>query len=334
MSKPKIIAQQQGMVAIITTMILMIVISLIVLGFSQLVRRNQRQALDAQLSSQAFYAAESGLNLGRQKLNQPGGYRSTDCIDDEANPEYKIDSEDIVVSCLMVSPALDIKLDGLSGGSRVVIIDNDEAGGIDAPVGSASISWSMPAPTAYGTSSTCAAAPPVLPNDDSWGCKNAMVRIDLVPISNSMDRATLIANQSTMFLYPVEGSGGSLATTLTPADKGKIVGVSCVNGTAPGPCRVVINNMAANKYAVRIMSLYRATDVVIQSVAGGGLISGQAIIDSTGRAQDVLKRVQARVPSGTGESVRDFAIDSYGPLCKTYKITPATNNVDSGSCTP
>jgi Tfp pilus assembly protein PilX len=54
--------KQAGMVAIMVTMILMIVISLIVVGFAQISRRNQRQALDRQLSTQAFYAAETGVN--------------------------------------------------------------------------------------------------------------------------------------------------------------------------------------------------------------------------------------------------------------------------------
>ena len=50
------------MVAILVTMNLMIVISLIVLGFAQISRRNQRQSLDRQLSTQAFYAAETAVN--------------------------------------------------------------------------------------------------------------------------------------------------------------------------------------------------------------------------------------------------------------------------------
>ncbi|HSX32249.1 MAG TPA: pilus assembly PilX N-terminal domain-containing protein, partial [Candidatus Saccharimonadales bacterium] len=55
-------AKESGMVAIMVTIILMIVISLIVLGFAQIARRNQRQSLDRQLSTQAFYAAETGVN--------------------------------------------------------------------------------------------------------------------------------------------------------------------------------------------------------------------------------------------------------------------------------
>ena len=53
---------QKGMAAILITLIMMIVISLIVLGFAQITRHDQQQALDKQLSTEAFYAAESGIN--------------------------------------------------------------------------------------------------------------------------------------------------------------------------------------------------------------------------------------------------------------------------------
>jgi len=63
---------QSGMVSIMVTMILMIVMSLIVVGFAQVSRRNQRVALDRQLSTQAFYAAESGVNDAREFLDAYG----------------------------------------------------------------------------------------------------------------------------------------------------------------------------------------------------------------------------------------------------------------------
>lgn len=42
------------------TIVMMVVISLIVVGFTQVANRNRRQSLDRQLSTQAFYVAESG----------------------------------------------------------------------------------------------------------------------------------------------------------------------------------------------------------------------------------------------------------------------------------
>jgi hypothetical protein len=54
--------REGGFVSIIVCMIIMTILSLITIGFAQIMAREQRQALDRQLSSQAFYAAESGVN--------------------------------------------------------------------------------------------------------------------------------------------------------------------------------------------------------------------------------------------------------------------------------
>src|SRR5690349_5561347 len=54
-------SRQSGMASIVITMVTMVVISLIVIGFATISRREQRQSLDQLLSSQAFYAAESGI---------------------------------------------------------------------------------------------------------------------------------------------------------------------------------------------------------------------------------------------------------------------------------
>ena len=61
---------EQGLVAIVVTLIIMLVLTLIVTGFAQLARREQREALDRQLASQALYAAESGVNAAEAAVNQ------------------------------------------------------------------------------------------------------------------------------------------------------------------------------------------------------------------------------------------------------------------------
>lgn len=55
-------ADNRGIVAIVVTVLLMLILSLIVLAVSQNATREQRQTLDRQLSDQAFYNAESGIN--------------------------------------------------------------------------------------------------------------------------------------------------------------------------------------------------------------------------------------------------------------------------------
>ena len=53
---------QDGIVSLIVSITIMIIISLVVISFARLMRTEQEQALDRQLSSQAFYAAETAVN--------------------------------------------------------------------------------------------------------------------------------------------------------------------------------------------------------------------------------------------------------------------------------
>ena len=53
---------QRGFAAIVVALVLILVLSLLTIGFAELMRHEQRSALDKQLSSQAYYAAESGVN--------------------------------------------------------------------------------------------------------------------------------------------------------------------------------------------------------------------------------------------------------------------------------
>jgi hypothetical protein len=60
---------QSGLASIFITMILMLVITLIVLGFAAIANRDQKNSLDSQLSTQAFYAAETGINETIRGIN-------------------------------------------------------------------------------------------------------------------------------------------------------------------------------------------------------------------------------------------------------------------------
>lgn len=64
---------QSGASAIMFAMVFIVVISLIAVGFVTLARRDQRAALDKNLSQQAQLAAESGVNSVQQYVNKYGG---------------------------------------------------------------------------------------------------------------------------------------------------------------------------------------------------------------------------------------------------------------------
>ena len=107
---------EQGIVAIVVTMIIMIILTLIVTGFAQLARREQRATLDRQLASQAFYAAESGINDARRALEDPdfsgplrGQKDSCDPLASAANVDSLVDKNiglNISYPCLLINTKL------------------------------------------------------------------------------------------------------------------------------------------------------------------------------------------------------------------------------------
>jgi Tfp pilus assembly protein PilX len=63
--------------------------------------------------------------------------------------------------------------------------------------------------------------------------------------------------------------------------------------------------------------------------------SVQPIVDSTGRANDVFRRVQARVQLSSDYTYPDAAIDLQGDLCKNFTITNDNSGYsNSATCTP
>ena len=54
--------EESGLISIAVTIIITALLTLMAVGFAGLSSREYRQALDQQLNSQAFYAAESGVN--------------------------------------------------------------------------------------------------------------------------------------------------------------------------------------------------------------------------------------------------------------------------------
>ncbi len=69
MKKPRpVIEQENGFASLVVAFIFIIVMALVTVGFSQVARREQRIALNNQLTTQAYYAAESGVNDIRNNL--------------------------------------------------------------------------------------------------------------------------------------------------------------------------------------------------------------------------------------------------------------------------
>ncbi len=332
---------ERGMVSITVTVIIMLIITITVLSFAQIIRREQRQALDNQLSSQAFYAAESGINAARTYIqdkwiaNGEVPKDKTICNSGTTDPDYPttqlpmaINSETSTsISCLLVSGSpKSLKYDlSPSAGSKVFPIDAD-----GTTIKSLEVSWTPSTADAPRTGcSSSTSAPAALPAATAWPCKGyGLIRIDLVPASD-LSRSAMMQGMFTAFINPARDISNTQTVAYTKGSN--VLGGSANQGARPvascsdEQCTITVTGMSATKYYARVSTLYRETSLSVVAKGDSGdlkLVGAQVLIDATGRAQDVLRRVQVRVPLAGDGLHPDYGIQSTDSMCKQFTTFP------------
>ena len=335
-SMKRVSQDQQGMVSILVTMIIMIVISLIVIGFAQITRREQRQALDRQLSTQAFYAAETGINAAVKAIYQEGytsekttcgpessGALSHNIIDATTGVEY---------TCLLIDPTPNtLEYSSVETSDSTMIPLMAASGSLEK----ISLSWQdKTGGTTYSGCTTPSGGQYTFPAVSDWpaACNAGVLRIDLVPRETNLSRSGLSSHTLSAFLYPQNGaaSGTNYTYTVSSPDQGAIIPVNCNGSATPRACNLhlqLAGTTGVGGYFLRVRSIYKSSALTVTGFIAGGqqidLINAQAIIDSTGKANDVLRRIAVRVPlSNIGAAVPNFAVQTSDSLCKRFNIAP------------
>lgn len=333
--------KERGMASLMVTTILMLVISLIVVGFSQVARRNQRDALDRQLSSQALYAVESGINAAtavmkqKYETNQPIPGKS-DCAPDTAKyPEVRLSGDDVKVTCLLVDPVVDdMTYDAVTEDTSTFVPLKPESG----TLAFITITWRPSSGSLGATSADCPSynsPSSALPVRSAWVCPHGLLRVDLSP--RPVANATTQASQtSTVFLYP-HYWGASIATPVvtTPAVQSPYP-VRCSDIDGDPKCNISFFVGAVSEYYLNIRSLYRDSRVAVDGVSTTATsmnFTGQAEVDVTAKAQDVLKRVKVRVNAteqlaGSGSSAPAYGLQTSESLCKRFVSGPDIYHAD------
>ncbi len=341
----KVRGDNRGMASILITLVTMIVVTLIVLGFATISRREQGNTLDRQLSTQAFYAAESAVNDARKVVNAAvqnaqaiPGKTSCNSNSDGAgySPNYPVPSgtsgvvldsaHNVSYTCLLVDPTPStLEQDGVGDNSWVVPVTSSSA------FDTIQIQWT-PDPAA-GAGSPAADCPTNLGDfnpasgGDGWTCGYGVLRADLVPTSGALTAAGLASNQLTGFFEPMSTSGGgSLPYDAAHRGQANIVQASCDVGSY-GTCTATITGLSGTSYTLHINSLYKTSDVTVTAMSGGSPVStnGQVMVDATGDANGVLRRIQVRLPvSDFNGQIPRFAIQSNSAICKRYLVSNGT----------
>jgi hypothetical protein len=326
---------ETGLVSITVTVILMLVISITVLSFAQVIRREQRQALDNQLNSQAYYAAESGINDLRQYIKDhyatqvppekkvcgpTAEYPLTGSVDANTKTTY---------SCLLVTGSpKSLKYDlSPSAPSKVFPID-----ATPNSISSVELSWT-PSVANNPLNGCPTTVSTVLPPATSWPCTGyGILRIDMVPV-NALNRAAMMAGTFTAFITPTANAATNATVSYVGAGL-NVYGGSANQEARPAAycsvtsCKITITNLAASTgYFARVSTIYRDTtlNVVAKNSLNQelGLTGAQVMLDATGRANDVLRRIQVRVPLVNDGVHADYGIQSTDSLCKQFNAFPS-----------
>ncbi len=365
--------RQDGMVSITVTIVFIMVISLVVLGFSQVSRRNNREALDRQLSSQAFYAAETGINDAMReitkKINRAEPVPKQDtCSGEYTKDDGKVDAaNEIAYTCLTVNPVPDELLySNVADTSLAIPLNAVTADGAATVINTMTISWHRTAGNGNSTKpATCPkprTAPGIqwtnFPTSSNWSsrCPFGVLRMDIVPTTSENLSDPIVAGKNTLtaFIYPKAGGEGDTITygngsqnAYTP-NAGAPQGLVQAAGCDEEACKFTVNGLNFSSAYLRIRTVYldsrtvsvKIGDTTLDADGASGeafLSRAQAVIDATGKSQDVLRRIQVRVPlvgSGsrtTNKSFSDYALQTSDSICKRYIMSPGYSS-DLSSC--
>ena len=197
-----------------------------------------------------------------------------------------------------------------------------------------------------------------------WGNVPSILRTQLITPGNQVNLSNLDDTNrgATLFLYPNTqllgsadqefaqasaprytsgASGDSLKSVTSCSNSRFIAGYACA-----ADIRLSSTIPANNRLSfIKISSLYRGASIRVSLMnAAGDRVSFrqvQPIVDSTGRANDVFRRVEARLSTLADATYPYGPVDITGPdsssgsLCKNFFVTSSTSgNNDGLDCTP
>ncbi len=343
--------REEGFIAIFSVLIIMAILGLLTIGFSNITRQAQRRTLDNQLSAQAFYAAESGVNRAAPLIRDGIIATSrTSCDSSEYATQLspEIDPElEVGITCLLIDMTPPSLADTTSEDDPTFFYL-----GTSDPLNTLRVSWDSKIETGLPSATNTQ-----FPTNAAWGNNVSMLRVDVVPSSALDSRNNMVNNSRTFFLYPTSSPAGVTTATVAagPDRHGDVILTQCSGdyGTVTYRCsaEVGLGPNSSNGLSVRIQAYYNIGIPTNIEVEGSSSLvgwdqrfeDGQAVIDVTGRATDVHRRIQVRMPIGRTASYRaglhlPYALLSADSICKQLVAIPppavSVNESAVAACAP
>ncbi len=351
---------ENGFASIVIALVLIVVLALLTVGFAQLSRREQQSALDSQLATQASYAAETGVNDIYNAIAQDGITTSTtnvgtsNCLQfpltyvvggQSHTIDNTINSTDgVSYTCALVNltPPTLVKNPVNTGTTWDTVFSTTGS------LGSLKVTWSSADGHTGSPPGSIGDSPPdTFPPVSGWGNAPPVLELSLTPLGDGtgLTSSSLIDNTFTVYLYP-EGSGTNSVhyypetSSSSPSQTGTII----ISGNcSSGVCSSTVdslNGAAGEYYLMRIFDLpYDQANISTSATSTSGtaldFTDSQAVIDVTGHAKNVLKRLREVLsingigdnPGNNNDSLPGNALQAQN-ICKRFDTAPydSTNN--------
>lgn len=342
------------------------------LGYQQECTENGQEACDnladdLQLNSDTCNTAleESGV-IPAGSTSTPGGevriQQSSSSNDGDLDQAY---------TCVTMQLSTDDYVGSLAAdGSKLVPLIGKSSDG-DTTFSAVTIEWfttediSSSPSGSYALSLPAVASAQTLPTEASWAANRpALLRTQLMQFGDNFtlddfDSMTSSgeSNANTLFLYPTSSSAAS-SHSFTARDARSVDGgptpqdqrldtplpVQCQTSLSSGgyACQTTLNlptpiGGGDRTAFLRVTALYNASHFRVTLQRSGSIVPFNGVqpeIDSTGRANDLFRRVVTRVDLiDTNFPYPEAAVDVTGPLCKDFAVTD-TQYFASNTCTP
>lgn len=303
---------QQGAVAMISVVIFSIILSILVAAYARTVVSQQRQSVNYDLSTRAYYAAEAGVQDAIRELADAGNSNLRTNGKDNCTPfntTGRLDgSESIGYTCQLVDVDVDqLPIDTTEGETTVVGLQPINLSG----QGTLNVSWYAKSskegdnpPTYSSRTGSSKLFPPTTEWTNGSEPIQPVLRLSFVSIpKSSFSRSDI--KQQVFFLNPTNGTADiPSVTTARQAEDSVVQNGSC---DAEG-CEINFNLQADlfnnNVYLVQ-HSLYGAVEGSVKLTNSADEVikfEGSADIDVTGRAGDVFRRVKQKVELNYGSN--------------------------------
>jgi hypothetical protein len=357
---------ENGYASFVITLVTMIIVSLIVIAFAADSRLEQKDSLANNLATQAYYAAESGINDGyaivsadvAKGVTPIPASTSGDCTPNQyvniTNPGITqsnyVNGTQVQYTCLVVNPKpSSLEYPGITPGGNGQVVDVDDAN--NNGLLSITISWDDP--DATQTFDHCprpngaAAAFPNILNSSELSpteCGAGVLQVDMV--SNTAVSNNPEAPGETVFLEPEHTNSHTAASNsfVNPTQLDQVYYVDCNSTPVTGKAYSCTENILTNglgsdsNYYLHLQSFYQTANVSITATeddqAPASFTNAQVLIDSTGEATGQLKRLQERVCYGSfcNSNGPATAIQSDSCIDKQFTVYPSGPSQTPTTC--